>query len=101
MRNGLADDCGPTIRYYGARAGPISGARTGLAMPKKLDRNKAIPREGLNQVRHKGAQRMVFDKPEPDEMFELACNEHDGPIKGRLEQDRPYDRRTIIAPPPS
>jgi hypothetical protein len=65
-------------------------------MPKKLDRNKAIPREGLNQVRHKGAQRVVFDKPIPDEMFEQAGNEYDGPIKGRLEQDRTDQRRTIV-----
>jgi hypothetical protein len=55
-----------------------------------------MPVEGRDHVRQEGAQWMVFDKPEPDPVFEQARNKHDGPIESRLEQDRPDQRRAIV-----
>ena len=40
---------------------------------------------------------MVFDKPEPDPVFEQARDKHDGPIECRFEQDRPNQWRAIVA----
>ena len=40
---------------------------------------------------------MVFDKPEPNPVFEQARDKHDGPIECRFEQDRPDQWRAIVA----
>ena len=62
-----------------------------------LNRGEAMPLEGRDHVRQETAQWIVFDEPETNEMFEQAGDEHDGPIEKRLEQDRPNQRRVIIA----
>jgi hypothetical protein len=61
-----------------------------------LDRDKATPLEGRNHVRQEGAEWMVFDKREPDPVFEQARDKHDGPIENRLEEDRLDQRRAIV-----
>src|SRR5215831_6597139 len=62
-----------------------------------LDRGKAVPREGRNHVRQKLSNWIVLDQPEPNEVFEQARNEYDGPVEHRFEQDRLDQRRAIVA----
>ena len=47
----------------------------------ELDRDEAMPVECRSHVRQEGADWMVFDKPEPDPVFEEARDKHDGPIE--------------------
>ena len=47
----------------------------------KLDCNKTIPGEGRDHMRKEAAHWIVLDEPEPDEMFEQASNEYNGPIE--------------------
>ena len=62
----------------------------------ELDRDEAIPVECRSHVRQEGAEWMVFDKPEPDPVFEEARDKHDGPVENRLVQDRPDQQRAIV-----
>src|SRR5712691_2863452 len=54
----------------------------------KLDRDEAMPGEGRDHVGEEVSHRIVVDQPKPDEVLEQACDEHNGPVYDRLEQDR-------------
>ena len=56
-----------------------------------------MPVERRNHMRQECPKRMVFDKPETDPVFKQTRDEHGGPIENRFEQDRPDQRRAIVA----
>src|SRR6516165_5092760 len=62
-----------------------------------LDCDEVMPVERRNHVRQECPKWVVFDKPEPNPVFEQARDEHDGPIECRFEQDRPDQWRAIVA----
>src|SRR6516164_9003977 len=63
----------------------------------ELNGDEAMPIKRCNHVRQECPKWVVFDQPEPDPVFEQACDKHEGPVESRFEQDWPDQWCAIVA----